>query len=69
MDVAVKNLEELPPIMTVNHVMAALGISRVNAYALVKCKDFPAARVTDRRIVIPRTAFLKWLEAKSSEQV
>ena len=69
MEVSVKNLDELPAIMTVQHIGNALGISRVNAYALVKSKNFPAARVTDRRIVVIREAFLKWLEAKSREQV
>lgn len=65
----VKQLEQLPPVMTVADVSKTLGISRVNAYSLVKSKGFPAARVTDRRIVIPREAFLKWLEGKTREKI
>lgn len=63
------NLDSLPLVMTVADVSKALGISRVNAYTLVKSKGFPAARVTDRRIVVFRKKFWEWLEEKSREQV
>lgn len=65
----VKSLEELPPVMTVADVQKALGISRASAYSLVKSKNFPSARITDRRICILRRKFWNWLEEKSSEQV
>ncbi|WP_369414751.1 helix-turn-helix domain-containing protein [Collibacillus ludicampi] len=37
-----------------------LGISRGSAYELARRTDFPKLRV-GRRIVIPRDAFLNWM--------
>lgn len=38
-----------------------LGINYVKMYELAKRADFPAIRI-GRRIVIPKTAFERWLE-------
>jgi excisionase family DNA binding protein len=38
-----------------------LGISRVSAYDLAHSKGFPAIFVGERRIVVPREAFERWM--------
>ena len=40
----------------------ALDISLRNAYRLMRRPDFPAIRVSPRRIVVPEAAFKQWLE-------
>lgn len=65
-------IEELTPkksFMDVADLMEELDISRSAAYALVKTPGFPAARITPKRIKIPRAAFERWLEVKTNEQV
>lgn len=45
-----------------------LGISRPIAYELCKRQDFPAIRVSDRRIIIPIDALNRWLEKQAQEK-
>lgn len=49
--------------MTVLEVAQALGIGRAAAYQLAHSAGFPAMRV-GTRIIIPRDAFLRWLDAQ-----
>lgn len=42
-----------------------LGIGRAAAYNLVNRRDFPTIRV-GRKILIPRDAFERWLEAQTA---
>lgn len=48
--------------MTVDEAAAELGISRSSAYAAARRGQLPAIRL-NRRIVVPRVAFQRWLEA------
>lgn len=52
---------ELPLALTVNDVASVLGIGRRQAYELCHSKGFPCIKV-GRRMVIPKIAFLKWME-------
>lgn len=52
---------ELPLTLTVDDIAKALGISKQNAYILCHRKSFPCVQV-GKRLVIPRAAFVKWLE-------
>ena len=54
-----KKVERLT--MTVKEAGEALGISRATAYALVREGRLPAIRISDRRLVIPKTALEKML--------
>lgn len=56
--------DDLPLILNVNDVASILAISKVSAYELVKSKGFPVVRV-GRRIKIPKTAFIEWLDDQS----
>lgn len=58
---------KIPLTMTPDQAHALVGgdevISRATFYAGIKKGQIPHVRVGDRRILIPRAAFLKWLEA------
>ena len=50
--VTFKSYEELPLMLSVLEMAAALGISRAGAYELARTKGFPALKI-GTRIVIP----------------
>ena len=49
----------------VDELAEALGISKPMAYELCNREDFPAIRVTPRRIIIPVDGLQRWLEEQS----
>ena len=49
----------------VDELAEALGISKPIAYELCNREDFPAIRVTPRRIIIPVDGLQRWLEEQS----
>lgn len=49
----------------VDELAEALGISKPTAYELCNREDFPAIRVTPRRIIIPVDGLQRWLEEQS----
>ena len=49
----------------VDELAEALGISKPTAYELCNREDFPAIRVTPRRIIIPVDGLQPWLEEQS----
>ena len=57
----VKNLDDLPVCLNVSDIVNILGVSRTVAYKLVNSKGFPAIRVGEKRIVIPRDKFIEWM--------
>jgi excisionase family DNA binding protein len=61
----VNSFEELPIVLTVDQVSSIMGISLVGAYELTRQKNFPAIRV-GRRITIPKSSFIKWLEVQAT---
>jgi len=63
-DMAKKNmlsLEDLPISLNVSDVSKALGICKANAYELCHSKNFPSM-IIGRRIIVPKVAFIKWME-------
>ena len=54
--------------MTVADLQQALGIGRRHAYELANRADFPAIRM-GKRIVIPRDAFLRWLDKQTENSM
>lgn len=62
-----KNADDLPLMLSVLEVADVLGISRAGAYDLVKSKGFPAINI-GRRIVVPKEALLKWIQAQVEKQ-
>ena len=58
------NYDQLPVMLSPDQVASALGISRANAYTLFHADDFPSMRV-DKRMMISKVHFLKWIEKQS----
>ena len=53
--------------LTVADLQQVLGIGRRHAYELVNRSDFPTIRL-GRKILIPRAAFMRWLEAQTNKE-
>lgn len=49
--------------LSVEEMAAELGISKPIAYELIKRDGFPAIRISERRIVIPRDRLHHWLNS------
>lgn len=52
--------------LTVPELAEALGINRVRAYELTRIAGFPAIRISNKRIIIPRAALSRWLEEQTA---
>lgn len=52
--------------LTVSDIQQALGIGKNHAYELVNRADFPAIRL-GRKIIVPREAFIRWLNAQTEQ--
>lgn len=65
----VTDYAKLPLILDVPDLQKILGISKAKAYELCHMQDFPAIRISNRRIKISRKAFFEWLEKKSQNDM
>ena len=63
-DAKFKNYDDLPLMLSVPDLTAALGISRASAYELVKSKGFPALHIGNR-IVIPKDNLIAWIKCNT----
>ena len=52
--------------MTIDQLAKSMGISRTKAYELAHQENFPAIKVTERRIIIPKDHLEEWLQKKMS---
>ena len=56
--------------MTVSDLQQALGCGRRQAYELANRADFPAIRLNGgKKILIPREAFMRWLDKQTEQAV
>ena len=62
-----KSYEDLPLMLSVPEMAAALGISRDGAYELARSEGFPALRI-GTRIVIPKDKLQEWVD-KQTEKI
>ena len=62
-----KSYEELPLMLSVPEMAAALGISRAGAYELARSEGFPALRI-GTRIVIPKDELRAWIKRNMGKQ-
>ena len=53
--------DDLPLFLNANMVAKVLGVSSSTSYELMHEKDFPALRIGNR-IVVPKEAFIQWVE-------
>ena len=56
-----KSYDELPLFLNAETVAKVLGVSPSSGYELMHEKDFPALRIGNR-IVVPKEAFIRWVE-------
>ena len=61
------NYEQLPLTLKADQVAAVLGISRANAYTLLRREDFPTLRI-GKRMLVPRDRFIRWIEENTQTQ-
>ncbi|MFR8005380.1 helix-turn-helix domain-containing protein, partial [Dysosmobacter welbionis] len=59
-----KSYEDLPLMLSVPEMAAALGISRAGAYELARSEGFPALRI-GTRIVIPKDKLQEWVDKQT----
>ena len=59
--------EQLPLTLKADQVAAVLGISRANAYTLLRREDFPTLRI-GKRMLVPRDRFIQWIEENTQKQ-
>lgn len=55
------NVDDLPLSLTVEDIGDIMGLSKNKAYELCHSKGFPCV-IVGKRMIIPKLAFLKWLE-------
>ena len=56
-----KSYDELPLFLNAETVAKVLGVSPSSGYELMHEPDFPALHIGNR-IVIPKEAFIRWME-------
>ncbi|MBQ3557517.1 MAG: helix-turn-helix domain-containing protein [Oscillospiraceae bacterium] len=52
---------QLPLSLNANDIAAVLGISRANAYTLMRSKGFPTIFI-GKRMIVPRDKFIEWMD-------
>ena len=55
------SIEQLPLALSANDIALVLGISKYNAYCLMRSEGFPMMRM-GRRLLVQKKAFLEWLD-------
>ena len=63
-----KSYDELPLMLSVMDIATLFGISRSHAYDLVHEEGFPVMEIGSR-IIVPKDALIKWIEAKTNSSV
>ena len=59
------SMEQLPITLSANQVAQVLGISRANAYTLMRAKGFPTIFI-GKRMIVPRDKFIEWMDLQIS---
>ena len=56
---------QLPLSLNANDIAAVLGLSRANAYTLMRAKGFPTIFI-GKRMIVPRDKFIEWMDLQIS---
>ena len=59
------SFNQLPLSLNANDIAAVLGISRANAYTLMRAKGFPTIFI-GKRMIVPRDKFIEWMDLQIS---
>ena len=65
METTYTSYTQLPLSLNANHIAAVLGISRANAYTLMRAKGFPTIFI-GKRMIVPRDKFIEWMNLQIS---
>ena len=63
-EIKYKSYDDLPLMLSVPEVAAAMGISRAGAYELVHSEGFPSLTIGSR-IVVPKDKLIAWIDENS----
>ncbi len=64
---AVGKLQDMPDVLQAKQIKELLGISLAGVYELLNRADFPAIRVTEKRMIVPKSAFIDWLNEQATK--
>ena len=62
----VTSFDKLPITLRAEQVAAVLGISRSNAYALIRHEDFPTLHI-GKRMLVPKDRLIQWIEESTQK--
>ena len=65
METTYTSYTQLPLSLDANDIAAVLGISRANAYTLMRAKGFPTIFI-GKRMIVPRDKFIEWMDLQIS---
>ena len=65
METTYTSYNQLPLSLNANDIAAVLGISRANAYTLMRAKGFPTIFI-GKRMIVPRDKFIEWMDPQIS---
>ena len=65
METTYTSYTQLPLSLNANDIAAVLGISRANAYTLMRAKSFPTIFI-GKRMIVPRDKFIEWMDLQIS---
>ena len=65
METTYTSYTQLPLSLNANDIAAMLGISRANAYTLMRAKGFPTIFI-GKRMIVPRDKFIEWMDLQIS---
>ena len=65
METTYTSYNQLPLSLNANDIAAVLGISRANAYTLMRAKGFPTIFI-GKRMIVPRDKFIEWMNLQIS---
>jgi predicted DNA-binding transcriptional regulator AlpA len=57
------SLEQLPVTLNADELAKTLGISRANAYNLMRSKGFPTLKI-GKRMVVPKGKLIAWIDCQ-----
>ena len=57
--------DQLPLALNADEVAQVLGISRANAYTVMRAKGFPTIFI-GKRMIVPRDKFIEWMDLQLS---
>ena len=65
METTYTSYTQLPLSLNANDIASVLGISRANAYTLMRAKGFPTIFI-GKRMIVPRDKFIEWMDLQIS---